>query len=323
MVISGLVVAQVCGCDRGAGPANPQSMPLTIKYDSRPWSGPQLAGIQMESEHYRIYTTAQRQLLRGAMPGYMEAAYENYLKLTGLGEKPLGHLLPVYVMGSRSQWSALTQHIFGDRSQLYLSIEAGGFCHRGVCVLWDIGGHTTLSVAAHEGLHQFLHHRLEGQLPMWAEEGLCVSAEGFEINAGEVTFTPAVNNTRLIALRKVIVQNRWRELPRLLPMDAGDIAGEATEYAVGYYAQLWALVQFIRSRGDYRAGFERMLADAQAGELHRALKYTPRRMKSLRRSGRAYNRVVSGPLFEHYISSDLERFDRQYKNYASLLAGLK
>ncbi len=322
--ISVLLILTAGGCgNRSDEVAGTSSEPLRIKHDSRPWSGPQLAGVQMETEHYHIYTTAQRRLLRSAMPGFMEAAYDNYLRLTGLDEAPLGQLLPLYVMGTREHWSALTKHIFGRRSDLYLSIEAGGYCHDGVCVLWDIGGHTTLSVAAHEGLHQFLHRRLEDRLPMWLEEGLCVSAEGFRIEDDTVTFTPEQNNSRFVALRKALVQDRWIKLPRLLPMDGGDVAGNATEYAVGYYAQLWTLVQFLRCRDEYRAGLEQLMADADAGRLHSAIEFSPRQMQALYRQGRVYNRVVSRPLFEHYISEDVDGFGREYKQYATELVGLR
>ena len=106
-------------------------------------------------------------------------------------------------------------------------------------------------------------------------------------------------------------------------MDGGDVARDFTERAVGYYGQLWALAMFIRSDPEYRSGMARLLADAEAGRLHEALKVPPQALTELQLRGRIYNRTISEPLFRHYICEDLDAFERQYVAFAKQLAGLK
>ena len=180
----------------------------------------------------------------------------------------------------------------------------------------------TLSVAGHEGCHQFLAMRMRHRLPMWLEEGLCVNAEGYSIHDGQVTFTPARNPSRFNDLRAAIVQGRWIPLKTLLPMDSGDAIGGPAEKAVGYYGQLWALVLFIRSQPQYRAGLAQLLDDAEAGRIDRALKAPPQAFGKLARRGRRYNRRLSVPIFRHYISKDIDGFEREYLSFAKKLAGL-
>ena len=67
----------------------------------------------------------------------------------------------------------------------------------------------------------------------------------------------------------------------------------------------------------------RMLADAESGRLDKALNAPPHAAGRFRIGGRSYNRAVSEPLFRHYISGDLETFEREYFAFARDLAGLR
>ncbi len=296
--------------------------PMITAVRRESWQSPYSSGYMLTTKHYRIFTTARSYAIRTYLPGFMEAAYRNYLALTGLADSPAAGSMPIYMLGSRREWAALTKTVLGAGSGA-LNIEAGGYCHRGICVFWEMGGTGTLSVASHEGLHQFFHHRLRNQLPMWLEEGLCTQAEGYRIRGDSVLFTPANNPGRFNALRAAIVNDRWIPLDRLLPMDSLDAIVGGTERAVGYYGQLWALVQFIRSDESYRLGLERILADAVAGRLHVAMKVPASALMRLRARGRAYNRTVSEPLFRHYIFADLPAFERRYAAFAKKLAKLE
>ncbi|MFZ1992153.1 MAG: hypothetical protein WAW96_20555, partial [Alphaproteobacteria bacterium] len=242
--------------------------------------------------------------------------------LTGLGDRPGEALMPIYLMGTRQEWASLTASIVGPGAGPYLSLQAGGYCYQGVCVFWDIGNLGTFSVASHEGLHQFFHHRLRDRLPMWLEEGLCTVAEGYEVSGDQVAFTPQRNNFRFTDLRAALVQDRCLPLETLLAMDSGEAVSGAHEQAVGYYGQLWALLQFIRSVPAYYAGLQRLLADAEAGTLYQTLNVSPQDLAAWRHQGRAYNKTVSVPLFRYYISQDLAGFQRDYKEFAKKLARL-
>ena len=109
----------------------------------------------------------------------------------------------------------------------------------------------------------------------------------------------------------------------LLAMDAGDaIGGHSTQAAVGYYAQLWALILFMESRPEYRDGLSRLMRDAQAGQLRQALGMQENNWTALKLSGRAYNSMLGEPLFKHYITQDLDKFEREYRQFCQTLARL-
>ena len=308
-----------------AGCNGPSSQPLgrpmvtTVHWQS--WDVPVGRGDVAQTPHYRIFTTSDRAELRQYLPGFMEQARRHYLDLTGLPATNNVGLMDMYVMASRSEWADLTQHHFGPRrSEVYLQLEAGGYMTDGVCVLWDLRSlKSTMSVASHEGLHQFFHHRLQDRIPMWAEEGLCSTAEGFELHSDTVWFDPTNNPTRFTSLRQALVNDDWVPLAELLPMDAGDAVGQHRGRALGYYAQVWSLILFIRSEPAYRAGLQRMLQDSQNGTLI-ATAMSGAALSA--RGGRAYNRVVSTPVFQHYIADDLEAFESQWRRFSMALAKL-
>ncbi len=312
------LAACVAGC---GGETRSAGVPLTTDVRTAPWNAG-AHGKELISAHYRIYTTSGNRSLVRYMPGFMEAAHGNYLNLTGLADRPDAEPMPVYLMATRQEWAALTMSVVGENARPYLQIQAGGYCYNGICVFWDIGNLGTFSVASHEGLHQLFHHRLRDRLPMWLEEGLCTQAEGYDIHGDLVEFTPSRNNFRFTDLRAALVQGRFRPLAELLSMDSGEAVEGSAYEAVGYYGQLWALVQFIRSDTTYRKGMEHLLADAEKGSLHVPLRMSPQQYNDLRRRGRAYNKAVSIPLFRAYISPDLAGFQKQYRAFAEKLAGL-
>ena len=131
------------GCD--AQPIEPArvagSLETTLR--SRPWRQP--AGVELSSNHYRIFTTANSSGVSKYLPGFMEVSRRHYLQLTGLADEPSDELMAIYLMATRQEWDALTRHAVGKS----INISAGGFCFKGVCFFWDIGINSTLSVAAH------------------------------------------------------------------------------------------------------------------------------------------------------------------------------
>jgi len=310
------------GCDdEAAGPM----WSMHISPRRQPWDTPRADGVLLRTRHYRIYSTADNRMLVTYLPGFMEASRQNYLRITGLPPEPTPEGLPIYLMGSRDEWAALTREVVGpQRADAYLQISAGGYCYKKTCFFWDIGGLGTFAVAAHEGLHQYLKYRLDDQLPMWLEEGLCVTAEGYEIDGDRVRFTPGRNVHRWSNLRNAIVQGYWIPTDKLLAMDAGHAVGTGeADRAVGYYGQLWALVRFLRSEEPYRRGLQRLLADAEAGRLHAALGVSRQDLARLRRHGRRYNKAISTRVFRRYITDDLDAFERAYRAFARRLVDLE
>ena len=284
------------------------------------WNFGPFEGAELATAHYRIYTTTTNRPMQQYLPGFLEAACAQYARLTGLSAPSADSPQPmtVYMLGSRQQWAAMTRQVTGPRSAAYLAIENGGYCHGGVCVFWDMGHFATLSIAAHEGLHQFLHATLRESLPAWSEEGLAVLAEGYHTDwaSKTVRFDPTANTLRLSGLREQLVGGRWIPLERLLSTDAGDYVG-VERTGPEYYSQLWAMLLFIRSEPAYRDGLQRLLADAAGGTLRQKLR-APAEMGA----GRTYNRSVSMPVFRHYIDADLEGFEKRCRQYALGLAHL-
>jgi len=302
-----------CSLQPSAGP-----LTLTRAADRTPWRFGDVRGVTLSTRHYCIHTTTTNESLLRHLPGFMENAHANCSALTGLSSPDTGRPMVVYMLGDRRQWAEMTRRITGHRSKLYLSIENGGYTDGGICVFWDMRNFATYVLAAHEGMHQFLYHRLEQNLPAWAEEGLAVSAEGFVMDARSVYFDPERNSLRQARLRNLISQGRWVRLDRLLPSDAGDhISAGGDEGALGYYGQLWALMCYIRSVPRYRRGLHRMIADAADGAFRSAL-HVPDKMGT----GREYSRAVAIPAFRHYIEDDLDSFEKGFRAYARKLARL-
>ncbi len=273
--------------------------------------------------HYRLYSTARRPALMSAMPGFLEAAHEHYIKVTGLADLPGDAPLPVYMLAQRQQWAHFTEQLVRENLNIYLSIDAGGYCYHGTCVFWDVGGLGTMSLAAHECLHQFFA-RHNARLPIWLEEGLCVSAEGFDLQNGGVVFDPKRNLLRMSCLRNALVAGRWIDIEQLVSMDGGDaVQNPRPGAALEYYAQLWALAIYLQSRPDTRADVRQIINDGVAGKIAIA-QFSPDQLGQVRSdpTGRAAGKLQAKEIFLRYVSSDLAEFDKGYRQFARELAGL-
>jgi hypothetical protein len=310
------------GCVRPAQSQGPtESLETSVR--RLPWKDSGGQGGMLQTTNYTIYTTCQGGELLALMPGYLEASHRNYLRLLGLTARQQEESLPIYLLSTRDEWASLTTALVGDNAGPYLQIQSGGYCYRNICVFWQMGVQPTLSIAGHEAFHQYMHHRLADQLPMWLEEGLCTQAEAFDIEGTRVGFDPRTNVARRSDLEGALVRSYWVPVEKLLPMDAGDALGTYVEKTVGYYGQLWALVQFIRNSPTYAPGLNRFIGDAEAGRLHEALGMTKEALAQLRRNGRAYNQAVSEKLFRFYITDDIPAFEKRYKAFCLTLVGLQ
>jgi hypothetical protein len=316
------IAALILGSCEGSAPFE-QGVPLVTEVTRAPWNSSRSTGQVLTTKHYRIYTTATRPETARYLPAFMEAGHQNYLSLTHLPDRPATEPLTIYMMATRAEWALLTESVIERGKEKYLAIEAGGYFYNGVCVFWDIGGGGTFSVAAHEGLHQFLASRLAERLPTWLEEGLCVSAEGHQFHGDRVLLTPNRNPLRLGSLRTAIVQGHWLPIDKLLRTEPGDVVTQGTRKAVSYYSQLWALSVFIRTHSTYSEGVKRLIRDAEMGRIARTLGVTSPEMSRLKSRPRAHNRALRELIFRHYINEDLAAFDREYLAFANDLCGLE
>jgi hypothetical protein len=320
------VAAAMAGC------AKPQTLPsrsMATAVEKSPWPTPFGAGTLYSTANYHIYSTVTRAALMAIVPGFMEAAHDYYSKLTGLDAlphedaAPQDKLAPIYLVATRRQWAHLTSQLVHQNLQIYLCIDAGGFCYRDTCVFWDVGGLETLRLAAHEGLHQYFG-RHNAHLPIWLEEGLCVSAEGFDLRDGGVVFQPERNLVRMSTLRSALVRHEWIGIEQLVSMDGGDaVQNPRPGAAVEYYAQLWALTLYLQSRPETHAAVGRIIADCAARKVAPS-ELTPQDRDAIARdrTGRMAGKLLARQIFRKYVSEDSDAFDKGYQAYATKLAGL-
>ena len=66
--------------------------------------------------------------------------------------------------------------------------------------------------------------------------------------------------------------------------------------------------------------FQRPMSSAS---MHQAMGVPARAMAELRKRGRLYNRTISQPVFQHYITRDMDGFEREFRDYAGQLADLE
>ena len=95
----------IAGCN-GAATPTARSMVVTVR--KRPWPGNGAGAIVLSTRDYRIYSTSTNRELLKFLPGFMEASLENYLGLTQLPHRSLGKKMPIYMMGTRKEWVALS-----------------------------------------------------------------------------------------------------------------------------------------------------------------------------------------------------------------------
>lgn len=291
--------------------------PLRIAATRSPWKTPTGTGELVRTKHYQIYTNLPAGPLADSLPGVMEGAHQLYMDLTGLDSPAKQHRLDMYMVATRGDWESLTRLRMGRRAGAALKLEAGGYTVNGVTVCWNIGGLATTSVAVHEGMHQFLYHRLANRLPLWAEEGLATTCEGLGIQSDRVHFTPDRNLLRLSNLRQTLLRKEWVPLGLLLQSDPKELVVSGQGSVLGYYAQVWALMHWLRNTPPYDEGLKALLADAAAGRFEQVVP-----ARHLQLPPAHYNRAVAMPLFRHYIAEDIESLNDAFQAYAENLAGL-
>lgn len=253
-----------------AGSASPTPDPVE---SIEPWSFNGAPGRLVRTPHYRVFTTQADTVLNGRLPAFLEGALASYRTfLTGpeapLPEPPLR--LDTYVLRSRTDWALLTRQLTGEHADEFLRIPRGGFAFGGRALLFDIGARDTLSIAAHEGWHQYTQRTFKHRLPVWLEEGIATCMEGHRFDGrGVPTMLPWCNTQRFDQLRKAHAAGRVMSLPTLLEAAPQNLVSAAVEDALTYYAQVWALTLFLMEGegAKYRPNLESLVRDAALGSM--------------------------------------------------------
>lgn len=298
----GAAAAALAVCLGAAGCAAPRA---PVAFQIEPWSYRGVEGRKVTTARYEIYTTLRDEFLLSAMPELLETAFEYFRGLVPPARGPDTARMRVYLFADRGGWVEFTRRFTGPRAPEFLRITNGGYSERGVTVIQYVSHQTTFPIMAHEAFHQYVYHYVGRSVPAWINEGLAVVCEG-QRWSGErlVNFDPWHNPLRRNVLAESLASGELFSLGELLATNAGRVI-QLPSRAVGtYYAQLWALMLFLRegAGGRYAAGMTRMLrhlADAEPPAASR-----PARPQS---AGEA--------LFRRYIAEDLDAVSREFHEF--------
>lgn len=306
-----LLLPLVVGCS--AGQYKPE-----IEAQREDWDYRGAKGTKLISPHYVIQTTCKSKPFVDALPTFLEACWDAYAELlpaTSTPEQPL----ETYLFQTRWQWERFTEQFAGARASVYKKIRSGGYSERGVTVSHYGSRRGTLSILAHEGLHQYLDATHGKPIPAWINEGLACYFESFDLGMdNRPIFVPENNTIRTPALREAFSRGRMQPLEAILATDAGQEIHKQSRDVLSYYAQSWSIVVFLlRDDRDnqYRAGFRELLNELGS--------------ESMERRARAYMAADTGgqmshgeAIFRAYVTDDLEAFAAHYDAYLPKLLQL-
>lgn len=301
---------------RVSGAINPAPVAFDPVQSIEPWTFAGVEGRVITTPSYRIFTTENAPLIRRRIPMFMELAAQHYS--SALGELPRAERrMDTYILASRTQWAQLTRQMTGPRAETYLRIRAGGFAENGRALLFNIGSRNTFGTVAHEGWHQYTQSVFREALPIWLEEGIATYMEGYrwdDARPDVPRFLPWTNIDRFDRLREVVQGGRITPLDELLthrPQDLLEL--HSNERALDYYAQIWALVHFLREgeNARYREALARILRDAAAGHLSRTVGATagPRAAAAVRM------RTAGREVFITYIDEDIPAVESAFRTF--------
>ncbi|MEM7623601.1 MAG: DUF1570 domain-containing protein, partial [Planctomycetota bacterium] len=292
-----------------------QSQRVNPVIATEPWTLLGREGRMLTTPHYRVFSTVEDARLESRTPRFLEFALQHYT--SGLAPLPMPTApMDTYVLGTRPQWQAITRRIAGRNAATYLRIQRGGYAFSGRGVYWDIGPSDTLSLAAHEGWHQFTQSTFRNPLPSWLEEGIACYMEGFRwhpVMADTPNFLPWANTERFDILRRAVAAKRTLPLDELMSTRVADLVNSSGDGTLIYYGQAWALVHFLveGENGRFRDAFAALLQDAASGTMYGNLATRlgdgPARSAALRRRG--------PEVFLAYFDDDLESMNASFEAF--------
>lgn len=287
-----------------------------------PWRSTTREGERIITPSFRIHTTMRSEEFKRLMAIFSERAMAHWT--TALATLPApDRPLDTYVFGSRDEWAAHTRMKLGTEAGAYLALGRGGYTSNAEAILYDIGPGDTLTILAHEGWHQFTQSLFKQELPPWLEEGIAAYMEGHRISpeSGEPVFTPWRNFERFGELRDAVRRGRTVPIDQILDSTAQEYLADGRDRLLTYYAQVWALVHYLREGEDgaYGSGLSRLLADCIAGRVSDTLRSAPMpqdEARALDRALRRGTRLVPGRYWiRAYFTPDLERFASGYRSF--------
>lgn len=312
-------LALLCAAICSAQPAPPKSTPKEPPPAREEWDFRGVKGEILRTPHYRVYTTERDSILKTRLTESLELALTQYR--TAITELPAPTTrLDVYLMDDRHQWETVTKLLMGEHAEKLLRIPSGGYASRSIGVYYDIGLYGTIAIAAHEGWHQYTQQVFKNHLPIWLEEGIASFMEGHRWNGRTPEFRPWANLERFDQLRKAHADGRLLSLEDLLSTDPKTLfAGQSTG-ALDYYAQVWALVHFLREgeNAKHREKFAQLLTDAAEGRLNQRLIDTRPRDEAVE----SITRRTGPAVLMAYFAEDLAPMSEAYGAFIDRVVGV-
>ncbi len=281
---------------------------MSVPVQRRPWAFAGHSGHLLTTPHYRVYTTMTRQSVVDRIPLFLERAMAHYTTALAPLPKP-GRRLDTYLFESRGQWEAKTRQMLPKQASTFLTLGRGGFTTRGISVLYYIGRKDTLSIAAHEGWHQFSQETLRSQLPLWMEEGIATYMEGYiSYPDGLPRFRPWANLERYHTLREAVRADGLLPLNAVLGRTPQSFLHESKSRLLVYYAQVWALTLFLAEgeNGRHRLALQEVLMDAARGRLA---------VEALGSRGGPGGVRLGPAVLKAYFDPDIKAFERKYLQF--------
>ncbi len=252
-----MILVSIVGC------ASPNPRPRSVTAAATEWSEAGFQGHRLETDHFVLFSTVRDEEFESALPGFLEMTYAR-CAATIPTSGSLRAKLTTYVFGTRSEWDRFSRRHFPGRADIYSRIRSGGFTEGGMSVSFYVDRSAALATIAHEVWHQYVNAHVSGPIPAWLNEGLACRHESVRAVGRKIIFTPRDNSFRINGLREAIQTNRLIPLDRLIETDAGEVIGVGrSELTQTYYAQAWALVNFLEfgANGRYSAALHRLLSD--------------------------------------------------------------
>ncbi len=300
-----IVLAGGCASRIGTwdGPRKPA--PVTVQK----WTCGKIPGKCLTTPHYLVYSTVNSDDFSRQLAQLMEGALGQYHRLAPqvpLSEKPM----VCFMFDKRWQWADFTRLNTGADASVYLQINRGGYTIRDWYVAYFIGDVGTLSVAAHEGWHQYVARHFKDRLPPFLEEGLACMFENVWWDDDLPKWNLSINPTRTQGLRHAIENKRLWPLGQLIAMHAGQIVNEPGDRIEAFYGQSWAFARFLweAEKGRYRPALQKLLTDTAAGTVP-----DPTGTNAWKAGN--WNPAAVRPMLEQYMGMDMEAIDRAYQAY--------
>lgn len=307
-----LLLTTLSGCSR-ARTTEP------VQFTREDWSFRGASGARMSSENYVIYTTCRSAPFVDALPAFLESCRKAYAELLPPTKTP-DQPMETYLFQSRWHWERFTEEFTGPRADIYKQIRSGGYSERGVTVSHYGTRRSTLSILAHEGLHQYLEVTHGKPIPAWLNEGLACYFESFDLDAdNRPIFTPEQNTLRTPALRDALRKNGLQPIHQILATDAGKEIHKRSPEVLAYYAQTWSIVVFLMRpdrKNPYYAGFRELLNELGTEQMER-------RARAFMAADTDGNMSFGEAIFRAYVNDDLEKFDSDYRDWLVKLLAME